>query len=292
MMQDYASKAQALAQENMRLEQENILLRAMQENARLVHENMILRMQSQKLAPPGLELQVSPMPHSQLSSHTIPAKRSKPARLGTQLKLKNQATGNLKPLSGDQHRKSSTHSDTSEESTIAGSSPPYSQHTSKEPSEADQNSPRIPALSDRTSVMMKNVPNSYTRKMLLDLLETEGHAGTFDFVYLPMDFKSNLGLGYAFIDFTSPEEAKRFSEHFMGFNRWTTTGSDKVCEVAYSQLQGLEAHIERYRNSPVMHKSVPEDHKPLLFAGTEPAPLPAPTKDVRAPRQWNRRRTR
>ena len=27
--------------------------------------------------------------------------------------------------------------------------------------------------------------------------------------------------------------------------------------------QGLDAHIERYRNSPVMHEDVPDEYKPM-----------------------------
>merc|ERR1712072_1036800 len=115
--------------------------------------------------------------------------------------------------------------------------------------------------------MMRNLPNNYTRDMLLELLKTEGYAGCFHFVYLPVDFQSNSGLGYAFIDLTSPDVAERFCEHFTGFDRWNCA-SDKVCQVTWSDtLQGLQAHIERYRNSPVMHESVPEDHRPLLFVG-------------------------
>jgi hypothetical protein len=269
-MQDFS--CEALTQENMRLAQENMLLRAMQEHTRLARENLMLRMQAQVLPPPGLEALVPeiPMPKFQSSSHLSPAKHSKAPR------LKNQPVGTSK--SG------ALHSETFEESTVAGSSLPCSLETSREPSEADHE-----CLGDFTSVMMRNLPNSYTRETLLELLETEGYAGTFDFLYLPIDFKSKSSLGYAFINFASHDAAERFREHFAGFNRWSKNGSDKVCEVAYSELQGLEAHIQRYRNSPVMHKSVPEDQKPLLFAGLERVSIPAPTKELRAPRQWRRR---
>jgi len=138
-------------------------------------------------------------------------------------------------------------------------------------------------------MMMRNLPNNYTQKMLLDLLRAEGYEGKFDFVYLPVDFQSGSGLGYAFINLVTTEVAQDFRQHFTGFDQWTMA-SDKVCVVTWSEhLQGLSAHVERYRNSPVMHDSIPEDHKPLLFHGFESVPFPAPTKKIRAPRRWHRR---
>ena len=32
------------------------------------------------------------------------------------------------------------------------------------------------------------------------------------------------------------------------------------------QNSTCEAHVERYKNSPVMHKSVPDEYKPVIFA--------------------------
>ena len=60
--------------------------------------------------------------------------------------------------------------------------------------------------------------------------------------------------------------------------------SRKVCSVRWGHpLQGLPAHIERFRNSPVMHESVPERCKPALFSGGRWVPFPPPTAAIRAP---------
>ena len=56
----------------------------------------------------------------------------------------------------------------------------------------------------RTTVMLRNMPNNYSRTMLLELLDAEGFAGQYDFLYLPMDFQSRASLGYAFINFVDP----------------------------------------------------------------------------------------
>lgn len=136
-----------------------------------------------------------------------------------------------------------------------------------------------------TTVMLRNLPNKYTRSMLLDMLDAEGFTGKFSFVYLPIDFKTHAGLGYAFVDLTSPPEAQKLRQHFEGFSRWVLS-SDKVCTVSWShpEQQGHAAHVERYRNSPVMHDSVPEDWKPVLFVDGRRVPFPVSTRKIRPPR--------
>jgi RNA recognition motif-containing protein len=139
-----------------------------------------------------------------------------------------------------------------------------------------------------TTLMFRNLPNSYTRNMLSELLDNEGFSGHYDLVYVPVDFIKLAGLGYAFVNFTSNEAAEKARQAFQGFAAWKNT-SQKVCEVLWSgQLQGLSAHIEHYRNSPVMHESVPECYKPGLFQGGLLRPFPHPTKEIKTPRMKRR----
>lgn len=141
-----------------------------------------------------------------------------------------------------------------------------------------------PVSAPCTTLMLRNLPNNYTRAMMLALLDAEGFAGQYDFVYLPIDFKSHASLGYAFCNMTSVEQAERCWKAFEGFNRWVVP-SQKVCSVNWSApFQGLEAHVERYRNSPVMHEHVPDEYKPMLFVKGTRVAFPPPTKKIRAPR--------
>lgn len=135
-----------------------------------------------------------------------------------------------------------------------------------------------------STVMMRNIPSEFTGAMLLTLLNRKGFKGSYDLVYLPMDYHNKVGFGYAFINFVEPSLAKAFRRAFEGFREWGLV-SDKVCEVCWSNvLQGVDAHIERYRNSPVMHPTVPETFKPMLFVDGQQVPFPAPTKTIRPPR--------
>lgn len=135
-----------------------------------------------------------------------------------------------------------------------------------------------------TTVMLRNIPNNYNREMVLELLDSEGFQGDYDFVYLPMDFHRMAGLGYAFVNLVNPDAAQRVKVHFEGFSGWKLA-SLKICEVSWGEpLQGLEAHIERYRNSPVMHEDVPDKYKPVLYENGERIQFPTATKKIRPPR--------
>ncbi|CAN6345567.1 unnamed protein product, partial [Urochloa humidicola] len=56
----------------------------------------------------------------------------------------------------------------------------------------------------RTTLMIKNIPNKYNCKLLLAVID-ENHRGTYDFIYLPIDFKNKCNVGYAFINMTDPQ---------------------------------------------------------------------------------------
>mmetsp|Transcript_86901 Transcript_86901/g.136091 ORF Transcript_86901/g.136091 Transcript_86901/m.136091 type:complete len:675 (+) Transcript_86901:31-2055(+) len=150
----------------------------------------------------------------------------------------------------------------------------------------------LPMASDctNTTVMLRHMPSNYTREKLLVLLDTEGFNGSYDFVYLPVDFMSFQGFGYAFVNCTSNAEAHRMFKHFQGFTSWpgphtSTEEATSLCEVSWGNpLQGYGAHIYRYRNSPVMHKDVPEEFKPVAFVNGIRIKFPAPTKRIRPPR--------
>jgi len=145
----------------------------------------------------------------------------------------------------------------------------------------------------RTTVMLRNLPAGYTRTALLELLDNQGFKGSYDFVYLPVDFVSMTAFGYCFINLVCPSEALRIWKHFDGFTAWPShAGADAdphtaplPCAVSWGDpLQGLSAHIERYRNSPVMHKDVPDYVKPMTFARGTTVKFPPPTKRIRPPR--------
>jgi hypothetical protein len=240
-----------LVQENRRLARENAELRILHENQRLARENAELR-----------EASVSEEFHGpQQACHRSPKSSS---------------------------MKMPTHSrdpDPHQAPTISLASYILIDEDSVFHRTLSDDSPGDVPTERYTTVMLRNLPNMYTREMFIDLIDSEGFAGKYTFVYLPIDFKSHAGLGYAFVDMTTPDEALRLRQHFEGFSQWILA-SEKRCTVSWSHpdQQGLAAHIERYRNSPVMHKSVPEEWKPVLFSAGERTSFPRPSRKIRAPR--------
>uniref|UniRef100_A0A7S2NE37 RRM domain-containing protein n=1 Tax=Alexandrium andersonii TaxID=327968 RepID=A0A7S2NE37_9DINO len=134
-----------------------------------------------------------------------------------------------------------------------------------------------------TTVMLRNLPNDYTRAMLQKLLEKRGFGNKYDFLYLPTDFTRRAGLGYAFVNMLSAKDAQAIRDSLEGFRQWSLP-STKVCSVGWSNpTQGLEANIERYRNSPVMHTCIPDEFKPILLKNGARIAFPAPTQSIRKP---------
>jgi hypothetical protein len=136
----------------------------------------------------------------------------------------------------------------------------------------------------KTSVVLRNIPKQFSRTELVELLNRHGFASRFDFVYVPFDFKFNRSVGCIFVNFISHEIALEAFDVFNGF-RWETTRPGKECVVNWaSPHQGLEAHIEHFRNSPVMHEDVSEECKPALFKHGRQVEFPKPTTALSAPR--------
>ncbi|XP_064962938.1 protein MEI2-like 2 isoform X4 [Musa acuminata AAA Group] len=104
----------------------------------------------------------------------------------------------------------------------------------------------------RTTLMIKNIPNKYTSKMLLAAID-ENHKGTYDFLYLPIDFKNKCNVGYAFINMVSPSHIISFYKTFNG-KKWEKLNSEKVALLAYARIQGKAALCAHFENSSLMNE--------------------------------------
>lgn len=136
----------------------------------------------------------------------------------------------------------------------------------------------------RTTVMLRNLPRDFSRDMLCELLDSQGFTAKYDFVYMPIDFVRKASLGYAFVNLVSVDVVSEFWNAFDGFKAWSIT-SPKVCRVSWSNPhQGLEDHVNRYKNSPLMHRNVPDECRPILLQSGVRVDFPPATKSLRAPR--------
>jgi len=124
------------------------------------------------------------------------------------------------------------------------------------------------ATSNNTTVMLRNIPNRYSRNMLIERLN-QGYQGQFDFVYLPIDFNSKCNVGYAFINFRSPSVAAKFTAEFHGAKTTAKLpgfSSAKICEVSYARVQGRDANMDNLRDEKFIEKlNEKPEWQPLFF---------------------------
>jgi len=129
-----------------------------------------------------------------------------------------------------------------------------------------------------TTVMLRNLPKTYTRNMLVALLDDKGFSRQYDFVYVPISFKSHLSVGYAFVNLVDHGVAIRLMKTMHGFAEWPCP-SKEICEPCWSNLQGLQANVMRYKDSPVMVKFLPSEFKPAVFQEGVEVAFPEPMEE-------------
>jgi hypothetical protein len=133
---------------------------------------------------------------------------------------------------------------------------------------------------ERTTLLIKRLPDKCTRDLLCAMLDAAGFAGRYDFVYLPVNFKTSQPFQYGMVNFVSSNDA------LVALDSLNTTTPQwpqhlpaaAAVEAAWcTKSQGLRNQVELYRNSPVMHHSVPDVCKPILLRNGVRIPFPAPT---------------
>ncbi|XP_044978025.1 protein terminal ear1 homolog isoform X1 [Hordeum vulgare subsp. vulgare] len=162
----------------------------------------------------------------------------------------------------------------------------------------------------RTTVMIRNIPNKYSQKLLLNMLDNhcieynkkieagEGAGeplSSYDFLYLPIDFNNKCNVGYGFVNLTTPEAAVRLYKAFHK-QPWEVYNSRKICQVTYARVQGLEALKDHFKNSKFPCDS--DEYLPVVFSPprdgrrlTDPellvprTPMPSPSPSPSSPRK-------
>jgi len=123
---------------------------------------------------------------------------------------------------------------------------------------------------DYTTVMLRNIPNKYTREMLVKELRVQGFTGKYDFLYIPTDFANDANPGYGFVNFRTNAARSLFEQKFNGQSVQDVLPvfkSSKVCEVTRAKHQGLQENVDRLRTSAELMSrlAVRQDCTPLMF---------------------------
>ncbi|PSN71038.1 hypothetical protein BS50DRAFT_485785 [Corynespora cassiicola Philippines] len=105
----------------------------------------------------------------------------------------------------------------------------------------------------RTTIMLRNIPNKLDWMNLKTLLDKYCF-GTYDFLYLRIDFRTGCNVGYAFINFNDVNGMISIIDNLEHRN-WNGYRSSKAAEVSYATIQGKEALTTKFRNSSVMQET-------------------------------------
>jgi len=139
-----------------------------------------------------------------------------------------------------------------------------------------------------TTVMMRNLPNKYSQRMLLSEINHTGFLGTFDFLYLPIDPDTQANRGYSFLNFIDPGFAWMFKMSYEG-RKMNRFNSNKVVSVVPATLQGFEANYAHYAVARV-NRGDPAARPLFLREPKEPLPALSMEASSGASQRGGRRR--
>jgi hypothetical protein len=133
----------------------------------------------------------------------------------------------------------------------------------------------------RTTVMIRNIPKSFSQTFFLSILNARFPDGTFNFVYLPMDLMNGVNVGYAFINFHNSKTIIPFYNFFnsktwklilhtldiQGARAFEPDISNRTCKVTFARIQGMEQLCEHFRSSSIMNQ--PDSIRPYFYTDSE-----------------------
>eukprot|EP00928_Gymnodinium_smaydae_P080776 TRINITY_DN64406_c0_g1_i1.p1 TRINITY_DN64406_c0_g1~~TRINITY_DN64406_c0_g1_i1.p1 ORF type:complete len:197 (+),score=17.69 TRINITY_DN64406_c0_g1_i1:81-671(+) len=124
----------------------------------------------------------------------------------------------------------------------------------------------------RTLLIIRNIPCKVLKAYLKETLNALGYAGTYDFVNLPTKRNGKHGaesnVGYAFVNFMSPNVAYHFKREFEGY-QFPGIRSGKRCSVEYANEQhGRGQGLSSSCMNPLSLRAPEPDEVPLVTKWT------------------------
>lgn len=122
-----------------------------------------------------------------------------------------------------------------------------------------------------TTLMIRNIPNRYSQRDLIEEMEELGFGGTYDFLYLPMDKGTLSNVGYAFVNFVDGSWSERGMDVFTTyrFKRYRKQ-SGKIATVSVAHIQGLKNNLKHYQNTAVKDARE-KQHRPMVIPSIQRA---------------------
>lgn len=126
-----------------------------------------------------------------------------------------------------------------------------------------------------TTLMIRNIPNRYSQRELIAEFEDLGFAGSFDFLYIPLDKVTMSNVGYAFVNFIDHKWAEKCIDTLQTYRfKRHRKVSGKVAAVSVAHIQGLEANLAHYENAAVNTAKL-KQRRPVVMANISKCLSPA-----------------
>ncbi|KAG5607853.1 hypothetical protein H5410_029345 [Solanum commersonii] len=125
---------------------------------------------------------------------------------------------------------------------------------------------------NKTTVMIRNIPNQFRREPFMLFVDHYCNVNhwEYDFLYLPMDFRTKNNVGYAFVNFTSgcaASEIRKVLRYFKWNSVETPTGfysSRKICVVSWARIQGKDQLVKHFSQSKFICDT--DEYLPVVFS--------------------------
>lgn len=117
-----------------------------------------------------------------------------------------------------------------------------------------------------TTVMIRQVPRTFTQRQLLEEAAARGFGRVLDFAYLPFDLRKGARrCGYGFVNFIAPEYALAFRDAFDGtYIDRRSRDKGRPLRVHPAEVQGYAANYAHFSSTRVGQRNDPE-FGPLFF---------------------------
>lgn len=122
--------------------------------------------------------------------------------------------------------------------------------------------------SGATTLVVRNIPKSYTKEVLLQEFPPDG---TYDFFHLPFNFKHRKIAGYLFLNFKSNAAASAFRAQWHG-RSLDAQGSSAKLNIALAEVQGLDDNVHELIKRQIQKIKNPQ-FLPSVFDGLVEIPF-------------------
>jgi len=122
-----------------------------------------------------------------------------------------------------------------------------------------------PKVNAVTTLMLRNIPNKYCQRELLEDLDSYGFlpGEHMDFFYLPIDPVTGANLGYAFVNFTNQDVTEKFRQD-INRKQLPRHLTRKIIEVGDAAVQGFEQNQQYYSRSSAV-RNLDASRRPLFW---------------------------